>query len=142
MAAVSITAANVAPAAGARIRLMTAGAALTRGQVVYEDASDGNKAKLADANASAAAANVCGIVVADTASGGLVPVQVAGDITIGGTVVAGTVYQVGATAGSIVPNSDAATSGWYPGGIIGVAISTTVIRMAALPNAMFYATAI
>jgi hypothetical protein len=55
MADLVITAANVAAGAGSRKNTGTAGATITAGQVVYQDAADG-KYKLADANSGTAAA--------------------------------------------------------------------------------------
>lgn len=51
----------------------------------------------------------------------------AGTLTIGGTVVVGTVYVVSATAGGIAPSADLAT-GWYTT-ILGVATTAAKLSM-------------
>ena len=111
----SITATSVIPGANARFQDGIAGASLTAGQVVYADASDSGKIKLADANASATTANVLGIAAHAAASGQ--PVRVIiwdDDLTIGATVsMTAPVYVLSGTAGGIAPTADV-TTGWYP----------------------------
>lgn len=128
MAAIAITAGNVVPSGSSyNTETGTAGASITAGQAVYKDTSDSNKIKLADCNASSLTATAAGIALHAAATGQPITYQNSGSLTIGGTVVAGTIYVVGATAGEINPASDL-TTGWRTS-IIGVATSASVIRI-------------
>jgi hypothetical protein len=128
MAAITITAANVAPSGTSyNTETGTAGASITAGQPLYKDTGDANKLKLADANASSLTATVAGIALHAAASGQPITYQNSGSISIGATVVAGTIYVAGATAGEINPASDL-TTGWRTS-ILGVATSSSVIRL-------------
>lgn len=128
MADLTITATSVLPGTGAITEKLTAGAAITAGQSVYKDASDGNKAKLFDADsATAAARSFYGIALNGAASGQPVVVQTGGNITIGATVAVGVAYYASDTPGGICPFSDL-ESGDYPT-IIGIGISTTQIKI-------------
>lgn len=127
MADISIVAANVLPSTSATYRDGTAGGTITAGQPVYQDAADSKKWKAADANASAATAEAVGIALHGASAGQPLRVQVTGLITIGGTVVVGTIYIVSANAGGIAPSSDQA-SGWYTT-ILGVATTTGIISL-------------
>lgn len=128
MAAITITAANVAPVAGATIdKTKNAGATITAGQAVYLDTAT-DTWKLADANLSAAASLVGGISLNGASSGQPLAVQTGGQITIGATLIKGTVYVLGATAaGDINPVEDL-TTGWYRS-VIGVAITTAIMAL-------------
>lgn len=121
----SVTAGSVVPSADAKFLDGTAGATITAGQIVYQDASDSNKIKLADSNASAATATAIGIA-ANGASAGQ-PIRVIledPDLTVGATLsMTAPVYVLSATAGGIAPIADL-TTGWYPV-VIMVAKSTT-----------------
>jgi hypothetical protein len=124
MAILSITAANVVPVNG-NTRTGTAGVAITAGQVVYLDPTDG-KYRLASANSGTAAARVpAGIALHSAAAGQPLVVQSDGQVTIGAALTAGVAYYLAATAGGISPVADL-TTGWYPT-IIGIAVSTTVL---------------
>lgn len=128
MAAITITAANVVPSGTSYgTETGTAGATITAGQALYKDTGDSNKLKLADANSSSLTATVAGIALHAASSGQPITYQNSGSITIGGTVVAGTIYVAGATAGEINPSSDL-TTGWRTS-IIGVATSASVIAI-------------
>ncbi len=129
MSDISITAASVLAGANAKRRVGKAGATITAGQVVYEDSSDSNKFKLADADASAATAKVAGIALHGASSGQ--PLEIDSDdddFTPGGTLslsAAGDtgIYVLSGTAGGIAPVDDLA-AGDYPV-ILGVAKSAT-----------------
>lgn len=127
MSDVSITAANVIADSGANITTGTAGATITAGQAVYRDANDSNKIKLADANASLTAATAVGIALHGATAGQPISYMTSGTLTVGGTVAAGLIYVVSATAGGIAPSADL-TTGWYTH-ILGVGISTTKMTM-------------
>lgn len=126
MADLTITAANVVAGSGAKIVHGTAGASVTAGQVLYEDASDSNKLKLADNDsATAAVRSPVGIALHAAASGQPLSYLAKGPITIGATTAVGTVYCLSSTAGGICPSADIATGDYNT--IIGIGTSTTVI---------------
>jgi hypothetical protein len=111
----SITAASVIPGARAKyVQGQTiAGATITAGQLVYL-ALDGLY-KLADANASAATANVVGYAANSASTGQFVGVVMEDDdFTVGATLsTAASIYVLSGTAGGIAPSADLA-SGMYP----------------------------
>lgn len=123
MAALSVTAANVAKSTDAVTEEGVAGASLTAGMAVYKDASDSNKIKGADADVVTSAAAV-GIALHAAASGQPIIFQKSGLITMGATMTKGEHYFAGTTAGELVPLADLA-SGDFPTRVI-QAISTTV----------------
>lgn len=127
MADIAITAASVLKSTSSVIEGGTAGATITAGQTVYKDASDSNKVKLADANASDATAACVGIALNGAASGQPISFATSGPYTAGGTLTAGAVYVLSATAGAIAPVADL-TTGWRTT-ILGVATSTTVLDL-------------
>lgn len=134
MTDISITAANVAAGSDAVVERGTAGATVTAGQVVYKDPAD-SKFKLADSDsATAAARNPYGIALNGASAGQPLAVQRSGDITIGGTLTAGTAYYVSSgTAGGIAPLADIA-SGDDPI-LLGLAKSATVLQLRIIdPN--------
>lgn len=126
MADLTITAANVKAGSNASVdRTGLAGAAVAAGQPVYWD---GSRWQLADDNSVTAAARVAGGIALNGASTDQpLAVLTGGDITIGATLTAGSVYYLSATAGGICPAADLAT-GQYPC-IIGIAKSTTVLNV-------------
>lgn len=120
----SVTAANLVPGPRANIISGIAGATITAGQLLYLDSTAGTY-KLADANASAATANVIGIAVSGASAGQRVGVLLEDDdLTVGATLsTAAPVYVASATAGGIAPVADLA-SGHYPVVVL-IAKSTT-----------------
>lgn len=128
MADITITAASVVKGADARTLTLVAGAAITAGQVVYKDAADNDKVKLADADSATAAIRVpFGVALNGAAAGQPVTVQTDGLITIGGTVAPGVVYLLSDNAGGIMPAADQ-EAGDYTS-IIGVGASATEITL-------------
>jgi len=126
MADITITATSVLPGANSTVVNGTAGAAITAGQVVYLDSSDG-RLKLADANsATAAMRSPYGIALNGAASGQPVGVLRSGLVTIGATMTAGIAYYLSNTPGGICPVADVTGTGTYPT-IIGISASTTVL---------------
>jgi hypothetical protein len=126
MADLTITATSVLAGTGAVKENGTAGAAITAGQVVYKDASDAGKFKLADNDsATAAVRSPYGIALHGAASGQPLTVLKSGPITIGATTAVGVVYCLSSTAGGICPNADIATGDYNT--IVGIGTSTTVI---------------
>lgn len=124
---ISVTAGNVVKDANAVIVKGTAGATVTAGEVVYADTSDNGDYKLADCDLSAAASVVAGIAMNGAADGQPLSVQIAGDITIGGTVVVGEIYVLSGTAGGVAIEGDLAQNDYVS--VIGVGVSATVIRI-------------
>ena len=128
MADLTITAASVIAGSTATKETGTAGASITAGQVVYKDASDSGKFKLADNDsATAAARTVYGIALHAASSGQPLTVLKSGPITIGATTAVGTVYMLSSTAGGIAPVADAGSGDYVT--VLGVGTSTTVIEV-------------
>jgi hypothetical protein len=127
MTTIVITAANVIAGSNATRTTGTAGEAITAGQAVYFDTSV-NKWKLADNNlATLGATKAAGIALDGASLNQPVAVQTSGDITIGGTLVAGTAYYLSATAGGICPVADLVTTNSVCQ--IGLAKSVTVLTI-------------
>lgn len=126
MAAITVTPASVVASATATVdRTRVAGEALTAGQAVYLKDSD-NKYYKADANAASPANRLDGVALNACGTGQPVAVCTQGLLTIGATVVVGTIYVLGATAaGDINPSTDLVT-GWYTC-ILGVATTAGII---------------
>jgi hypothetical protein len=123
----TVTAASVAPVAGAAIETGYAGEALTAGQAVYRKSADGKWYK-ADCNSATAEVRVASAVaLTGSAAGQPVVVQRAGSVTIGAALTAGTVYYLSGTPGGIRPAADN-TTGDYPQ-VVGIATSTTVLSL-------------
>jgi hypothetical protein len=132
MADVSITAANVLAGANAIIENGRAGATITAGQALYKEAATG-KWKLADSNSATAEAKTPGgLALNGAADGQPLAVLKKGDITIGGTVVAGTSYYLSETAGGIQPVGDLASGELVT--LIGVAKSASVLSVNLTPS--------
>jgi len=102
-----VTAANVIKGADAMIEHGTAGATITAGQPVYLDETTG-KFLLSDNNATGKK-TVRGIALNGAAANQPLTIQRKGDITIGGTLTAGSRYYLSDTAGGIIPEADLAS---------------------------------
>lgn len=125
MSDLSITAANVIAGTGARMKLYTAGATITAGQVVYLEGSSG-RCKLADCDsATAEVRSPLGIALNGAANGQPLVVLEDGPVTIGATMTAGVAYYLSPNAGGIAPVADILTGDNTI--IIGIATSTTVL---------------
>jgi hypothetical protein len=136
MADVSVTAASCVKGTTAQsptnaqplTKTLNAAVSITAGQTVYEDTSVSPAVlRLADANGTAAASVVGGVALNGAAAGQPVTYQYQGAITIGGTLVAGTLYAQSETAGSICPINDL-VSGDFPC-IVGWASSTSLLQL-------------
>ena len=126
MADVTITAASVVPGANAIEQYGKAGATITAGQVVYKDSS--NLIQLADNNVSATEAAAVGIAANGASlNQPITYYSLDDDLTIGGTVVAGTSYVLSSTAGGIAPAADLASGNYIT--LIGVAKTTAKLSM-------------
>lgn len=115
MAAITVTAIDFA--ADAETIKYQAGEAIALGDSIYRDTTSSNKWRPADANASALAAGQDGIAIALHAVSadlrwGVAVTRGTIYITTLGATALGTVFIVGAAAGDIAPDTDAA-SGWY-----------------------------
>jgi hypothetical protein len=132
MAALSITAANVAAGAAARKSSGIAGATITAGQLLYQDPAD-LLLKLADSDAGTAPPrSPVGIALHGASSGQPVAYLVEGPCTIGAALTAGVAYYASPTAGGISPVADL-VAGNYPT-IVGIAASTTVLDVRLHPS--------
>lgn len=127
MADLTITATSVVAGSGAKKVTGTAGAAVTAGQVVYNDSAT-DTYKLADCNsATAAVRSPAGIALHAAAANQPLTILSSGPITIGATVTAGVAYYLSGTAGGIAPVADL-TTGDYPV-VLGLATSASVIEV-------------
>jgi hypothetical protein len=123
----TVTATSVVQGTVAVTTTGTAGEALTAGQMVYKKAADGRWYK-GDCNSATAEVRVAkGVALNGAAAGQPAVVQTAGQVTIGATLTAGTVYYLSGTPGGIRPAADN-TTGDYPQAV-GMAISTTVLLL-------------
>lgn len=105
MPAITITPASVVAGADADYFQGYAGATITAGMAVYEDAQD-HKLRPADADGGARAAAARGIALHGAFDGQPLRVQTGGSISIGGTTTAGTAFCVGQGAGAILPAAE------------------------------------
>lgn len=135
MADITITAANVVAGSNAARAQGNAGEAITAGQIVYL-ASASKKWMLADADsATAEARKAGGIALNNAALNQPLAVATGGDVTVGGTLTAGSAYYVSGTPGGLCPAADLA-SGDYPC-LVGMAKSATVLAIdVQFPNVL------
>lgn len=127
MAAITVTPANVAKSAGAKTNNdYLAGETIAAGQTVYLRPSD-SKWMLAQCDGVAGEEAVYGVATHAAFAGQPLSVQYDGDILIGGTVVVGTIYCVGAAFGSIVPWTDLVTTNKVS--VLGYGKSSTTIAL-------------
>lgn len=132
MAAISVTPANVAVGSETTTTIIVqAGEAVTQGQPVYRSTSTGKYLK-ADANDTAAKADVEGIVITPASSDGWFVLATAGQVNMGATLTKGTVYVAGSTAGEVVPWADLTTNDYVT--ILGVASSTALLDLSIVPT--------
>lgn len=128
MADLSVTAANVVKGSRARIVSGTYGATVTAGQTVYSDPADGRRYKPADADSATAAVRAtAGIALNSGAAGQPADIQEGGRITIGATVVIGTIYVQSDTPGGIMPAADLETGDTVT--VLGIGVSATEIDL-------------
>lgn len=125
MTDISVTAASVVAGSNSTIRSGTAGETVTAGQAAAINGS-GQYVK-ADNNASAPLNSCVGVFLNGAAINQPVDVQTAGDITIGATLVKGSAYYVGDTAGGICPFADLASGEGVS--LVGVARSTSELSL-------------
>lgn len=113
----------------------TAGVAIDAGELIYLDANDGNKAKLA-VNSSAAAANVVGMAVNTAAQGQPVSYSTSGLIAVGAEKFdgQGMLLVLSDTAGAAMDAADAADGEFLT--VIGYSTSESQIQLAIRPTAV------
>jgi hypothetical protein len=132
---IGFTAGNVVATSASTVKASgTSGEAITTGQAVFLDPADG-RIKKAQANSSSSthAPNIVGVAL-DRAEGANQPITYAtsGDVTFGSGLTQGQVYVVSAAnAGGIAPYSDLAATNFVA--FLGVALSTTVMRLGLIP---------
>jgi hypothetical protein len=135
MAAITITAANVAWVSGPVLGDQISGGAFTAGQIVYQ-ADNGTWLKAqGDGSAVEAGANNLGVALftAD-ASGARGSIAVSGAIiSYGAVLTAGLIYIIGDTAGSVYPSADAGTGDKVT--VLGLAISTSQLLIQRIYHA-------
>lgn len=126
MADLTITAASVVWVSGTKARAVTAGASITAGQSLYQDASTG-KYLLADANATAGDINYPTAIALTTGADTLPMLIAEADavINIGATIAKATPYFQSATPGGIAPLADVAT-GWV---VVEIGIGVTTANL-------------
>lgn len=129
MATLAITAANVLASASATKKTGVAGATITAGQVLYKDAADSNKLKLADANGAAALRVVEGIALHGASNGQPLTYVIRDpNFNPGAVLVVGTTYMLASdTPGGIAPDADAAAGDYVT--TLGVAETTTGLNI-------------
>jgi hypothetical protein len=116
----------VRPTQFTQVRSLTYGATIAAGNTVTN--VDG-KAVLSDADASLALAATEGIAITPGVNNGHGLIAFGGAIIlVGATLVVGTVYVTSATAGGIMPISDAASGDYVT--ILGTASTTTQLELA------------
>lgn len=127
MTDIVITAANCVADSSAARASGSAGEAITAGQAVYKSSTT-NKWMLADADsATAEARKAAGIALNGAALNQPLTVATSGDITIGGTLVAGTAYYLSGTPGGICPVADIGAGEYVC--LLGLAKSATVLAI-------------
>lgn len=129
MTDLSITPANTVTVNGTTEQGL-AGETITAGMAVYLDASSGKYLKSDSNSATVAARGVRGVALNGASLNQPLAVQRTGDVTLGATLVANTSYYLSDTPGGICPLADVGTGEYLT--LMGVAISTTVLRLGIL----------
>jgi hypothetical protein len=102
------------------------GEAVTQGQPAYLNSTD-VKYYQADADASAAAANVAGIFLTPAAADGYAVLATLGPINVGATLTVGESYYASDTKGGIKPSADLASDDWVT--LLGIATTTSKLEL-------------
>jgi hypothetical protein len=128
MVDIAITPANVVAGSNAVTESGIAGVAINAGQVVYKDTETG-KYLLADSNnpTDAEGKSARGIALHASAINQPLKIHKAGDITIGGTLVAGVAYYLSDTPGGICPEADVGAG--EQSTILGMAKTTGILTV-------------
>jgi hypothetical protein len=133
MADLTVTAANVVPAANAQIARGTAGGQIGTLEPLYADASDSYKLKRG-AHTNAATAELVGVSLHPAEAGQPVAYITGGDVAVGSILTAAMVYVLGSAAGKISPSGDLDSSSPNTryGSIVGIATSSSNLRIGIL----------
>ncbi|MGO7185295.1 hypothetical protein ACCT14_33055 [Rhizobium brockwellii] len=127
MTDIVITASAVLAASNAERDQGIAGEAITAGKAIYLAAAT-NRWMLADSNSAAVEARQAKAIALNGASAGQpVAFQKSGDITIGGTLVAGQAVYLSDTPGGLCPLADVGSGEYVV--LIGMAKSTSVLQL-------------
>jgi hypothetical protein len=127
MADLTITAASVVKGANAKTEIGTFGGTVAAGKSVYLDPTD-KKFKLADADSATAAVRTTrGIALNSGDNNQPAVIQTSGLITIGATVVVGTIYVQSDVAGGIRPAADNGSGDFVT--VIGIGVSASQIDL-------------
>jgi hypothetical protein len=127
MTDIAITPTNVVAGANAVRGVGTAGVAITAGQWIYKDSTT-LKYLLADNNAVDPLARIPeGVALNGASPNQPINFQTGGDITIGGTLIAGTDYFLSSNPGFICPRADLVAGMNVV--LVGLAKSTTVLAI-------------
>ena len=124
MADVTIAAGAVTRRTGDKTLTKIAQVAISGGQAVYEDLTNGGKFNLCDGDA-AASARMIGIAVSDAAAGEDCTVALAGSVitVAGASFTKGVTYYVSLNAGGLAPFADISTGDYMT--LACIALSTT-----------------
>lgn len=138
MAALSITASQVAYVSGPKSSDQIAGEALVAGAAVYYDTSSGKwKNAQCDGTAAEAGADGLGLALATAdAAGARLSIARAGSVVTlgaGAAPAAGVIYCPGATAGSLIPSADIASTNKVS--VVALGIGSNQVLLAEVYNA-------
>jgi hypothetical protein len=125
-----ITAASVVKGTGAKTIPGILGGTVIAGQTVYRDATSKKFLASDSDSATAGVRELVGIALNGGAINQPVVVQTEGPITIGATVVVGTVYVNSDTPGGIMPAADLEAGDYVS--VVGIGISATQIELGIL----------
>ena len=128
MADISLTASLVVAGSNAIKEAGTAGEAISAGQVVYRASASGKYMLADNDSATAEVRQPRGIALNDAALNQPLTIARSGsDITIGGTLTAGTAYYLSAAPGGICPLADIGSGDYVC--LLGLAKSTSVLAL-------------
>lgn len=135
MADLVVVATNVKPGASAVTKRAIAGEAITAGQGVFI-AVDG-QIELAEKDLTAADAAAVGISLNDAAVDQPVEYAITGDVNMGAILAVGQTYIVGAAAGGIAPEADAAVGNFTT--VLGIATTASNLKLGILQSGVAHA---
>lgn len=134
MADITIAQASVVPQPGAVIvRDGFIGASITAGNPMWFDEAT-QTFKNADAATNAAQAMLAGLALSTMFAGQPASRLVQGDLAVGAVLTVGQTYVLSSNSGRIAPITDVATGMWVS--IIGIAISTSILRVGLLSSSI------
>ncbi len=138
MADITVTAASVRRGSGYTETTGLSGEAITAGQLVALDESDGYYYLSDCDHATTARRKITGVCLNNAAGAQqAITVQTAGIFTVGGTVAVGVIYIMSGNAGGIAPVTDVAASDTVS--ILGVGVTTGTIKLNIFNSETIYA---